>query len=80
VNVTFHDDAVAEYIAAVVWYERDYPGHGERFSAAIERALANLVRAPHAFAKRLGGPPVPLAAPEPFLYLAPRFGHCGELK
>jgi hypothetical protein len=60
VNVTFHDDAVAEYIAAVVWYERDYPGRGERFSAAVERALANLVRAPHAFAKRLGYVAVPV--------------------
>jgi hypothetical protein len=60
VNVTFHVDAAAEYVAAVAWYERDYPGRGERFSAAVERALVNLVGAPHGFSKRLGFVAVPV--------------------
>jgi len=39
VKVVFHDDALAEYVDAVAWYERDYRGRGERFAAAVERVL-----------------------------------------
>ena len=59
-NVTFHDDALAEYLAAIAWYERDYPGRGERFSAAVERAVARVAHAPHAFGERFGYRLVPV--------------------
>jgi toxin ParE1/3/4 len=54
VNVAFHDDAEKEYIAAVVWYELDYPGRGERFRDAIERTLSSVAADPLAFAVRIG--------------------------
>jgi plasmid stabilization system protein ParE len=52
VNVSFHDDALAEYVAAVEWYERDHPGRGERFGAAVEQVLAAIAAGPQAFPKR----------------------------
>lgn len=51
-NVGFHEDARDEYVAAIVWYERDYPGRGERFRAAVDRTLAMIASEPYAFAKR----------------------------
>jgi hypothetical protein len=44
--------ALAQYIAAITWYERDYPGRGARFSAAVERALAAIAAGPQTFPKR----------------------------
>ena len=59
-KVTFHEAALAEYIAAITWYERDYPGRGARFSAAVERALAAIAAGPQAFPKRFGVQAVPV--------------------
>ncbi len=53
-NVTFHGEALEEYLAAVAWYERDYPGRGERFSVALEQVLAAIAEAPQTFPNRLG--------------------------
>jgi plasmid stabilization system protein ParE len=54
VKVTFHADALAEYADAVAWYERDYPGRGERFAAAVEKVLEAIAGQPDTFATRLG--------------------------
>ncbi len=59
-NVGFHDDAIAEYVAAVAWYERDYAGRGERFRAAVERTVADIGEGPQAFPKRFGVHVVPV--------------------
>lgn len=59
-NVTFHEDAIAEYVSAVAWYELDYPGRGERFSAAVERVLAAIASGPEAFPKRFAVHAVPV--------------------
>jgi hypothetical protein len=53
VKVTFHEDALSEYVHAVAWYERDYPGRGERFAAAVELVLAAIAEQPGAFPARL---------------------------
>ena len=53
-NVVFHDDALAEYLAAVVWYERYYSGRGYRFRTAVERTLMTIAREPLSFPERLG--------------------------
>ena len=53
-KVTFHADALAEYVDAVVRYERDYPGRGARFVVAIEKVLAAIAGQPDAFPARLG--------------------------
>jgi plasmid stabilization system protein ParE len=63
VNLRFHADALAEYVAAVAWYERDYVGRGERFQVVVEQALAAIARAPRSFPKRLGA----------YAVLVPRF-------
>jgi len=60
VNVTFHGEALEEYLAAVAWYERDYPGRGERFSAALEQVLAAIAEGPQKFPKRLDAYAVPV--------------------
>ena len=59
-NVTFHGDALEEYLAAIAWYERDYPGRGERFSVALEGLLATIAEAPETFPLRLGAHAVPV--------------------
>lgn len=53
-NVSFHSQALAEYVAAVAWYEHDYGGRGERFHAAVERTLSSVAQSPTAFPERLG--------------------------
>ena len=53
-KITFHEAALDEYVAAVRWYERDYPGRGERFVAAIENVLGTIARESDAFPMRLG--------------------------
>jgi plasmid stabilization system protein ParE len=60
VKIFFHDDALEEYVAAVTWYERDYPGRGERFGAAVEQALAGIAGGPQAFPRRFGVHAVPV--------------------
>jgi plasmid stabilization system protein ParE len=54
VKIAFHEAALDEYVAAVTWYERDYPGRGERFVAAVEKVLGAIAREPDAFPMRLG--------------------------
>jgi hypothetical protein len=54
VKVTFHDDALAEYVHAAARYEREYPGRGERFVVAVEKMLAAIAGQPDAFPMRLG--------------------------
>jgi hypothetical protein len=54
VKVTFHDDALAEYVDGVAWYERDYPGRGERFAAAVEKAIEAIAGQPDTSPTRLG--------------------------
>jgi plasmid stabilization system protein ParE len=53
VKITFHGDALGEYVAATAWYERDYPGRGERFAAAVETVLERVASEPDAFPTRL---------------------------
>ena len=53
-KVTFHDDALAEYVDGVAWYERDYPGRGERFAAAVEKAIEAIAGQPDTSPTRLG--------------------------
>jgi hypothetical protein len=47
VNIRFHEEARDEYIAAIEWYERDYPGRGERFRAAVDRTPSRRSRTSH---------------------------------
>ncbi len=53
-KVAFHEDALAEYVHAVAWYEGDYPGRGERFAAAVELVLAAIADQPATFPMRPG--------------------------
>jgi plasmid stabilization system protein ParE len=45
-RLTFRQDARTEFRAAARWYERQRPGLGSRFTAAVEAVLSQIVVTP----------------------------------
>ncbi|MBK8253242.1 MAG: type II toxin-antitoxin system RelE/ParE family toxin [Polyangiaceae bacterium] len=48
-RVEFHPEADDEYVAAVMYYEDDYPGRGQRFQTAVEAEIACILSAPNSY-------------------------------
>jgi toxin ParE1/3/4 len=49
-DVDLHDAAAAEYDAAFDWYLQRSPDAALKFDAEVQRALAQIVQAPHRWA------------------------------
>jgi plasmid stabilization system protein ParE len=49
-SATFHEEASAEYDAAFDWYVERSPDAARKFDEELDRALAQIVRAPQRWA------------------------------
>lgn len=48
-KLTFRQEARAEFLAAIAWYEAERPGLGGRLNAEVERLLARVLESPQQF-------------------------------
>lgn len=48
-ELTLRQEARAELLEAIAWYEAERPGLGGRFNAEVERLLARILESPRQF-------------------------------
>lgn len=77
--IELHAAADAELWAAIDWYEQQEPGLGDRFEAAVYRALDSIAEAPYAWTSCAGLPGVRMFSLSRFSFCTPYVVETGRI-